>query len=696
MPIRDSQTFTFRPTGTVDAVDATNGPAGGLTSCQNLVPSPSSPGSFAPRPAAIKAADLTSINAAGFISGFEVVGTIVYGLIASSRFPSYDEPFAYDLAAGALLPVSGVTANSIPSSISAGAWNPPTIFAGAGSRVMVTHSGFAFNVYNNYVGWFDVSSFNTSLVSGNTVSGSNILSSLHTPVGNSAPILSGVMPGMTITGTGIPANTTVLSSINGTFSLSTTGNTTSGSTAVVLPSTTNVAIGMSVTGPNIPTGAYILSISGSTVNISQLATATATGSAIIITGGGSIAMSNNATVTSPQTSGVSVIIKGGTPTNPQWAAGNLNTNPLNVVPTTGAAFNGRAYYGVGPYLVFSDPLNPTQVTQSIQALLIGDLTTITAVSALPLTSQLTGGIQQSLTVYKGGESFYQITGDAATGNLALNAVTGSVGTLAPGTITQTPLGVAMICADGLRFLELTGVQTDRIGADGTGVCVPFLNAVIPSRMNAAYAENVFRVSVQSANDAAGRTFEYWYDLTTRQWSGPHTFACSIIEAYPAGGGFLLTPVGVLSSLWFSDVIPKSTSTYTENGTPLVWTMETTLIPDNEQLAFNQVVETAIQLSSPASNPVNVTAVAGNGTLLDLVTVQPDPSPTSALWGSAVWGAFNWGASAGTFRRYPVYWSLPLVFRQAKLRMSGASAPGQLIGDTFLRYQIVNYGLDPQP
>ena len=693
MPIRDSRNYTFRPSGTVDAVDATNGPPGGLTSCQNLVPAPNNPGFFAPRPAALKRIDLTSINATGIISCACVVGTTVYGMIQSSTYPGKDEPFAYNMLTNAILTIAGVSSAALPNTLAtAGAWTSPVIFSGASSRIMVLHSGF--NGTGNFLGWLDVAGFNSTSGFGNTTTGSPVIRSMHTNVGNSAPILAGYQPGMSVTGAGIPAGTTVLSQVNGTFSLSTTGTTTSGSNSVTaVASATGVEVGMTITGPNLATGTYITALGAGTITLSQNAVASGAASALVVTGGGTVTLSANATATA---TGVALTVAGGTQGSPQWGSGNFNTNPVTIVPISGNGFNGRAWYGVGPYLVFSDPMNSTQVSLASQALQIGDLTPITAISPLPLTAQLTGGIQQSLTIYKGAESFFQVTGDPTTSNLAVNAVTGSVGTLAPETIAQTPLGVAMVCVDGVRFLGLSGVQSERIGAEGSGVSVPFMNATAPSRMYADFNQNVYRVSVTSATDAAGRPFEYWYDLTTKEWSGPHTFASSIILAYPAGGGFLTAPIGVPATLWFSDVIPKATSSYVENGVQLAWTMETVLLPDNEDMAFNQVIETAVQFASPAANPVQVTAVNERGDLLGSITVKPDFSGATPLWGAVTWGAFNWGIAAGSFRRYPVYWLAPLVFRQAKLRLSASSDRGQVVGDLFVRYQILGYGLDPQP
>ena len=691
MPIRKSTTFTFRPKGVIDAVDSTNLGAGGLSMAQNIVPAPSTPNFWTPRPAASKLIDLSSINATGVISALTAVGDYLYGMIQSTTYPGKDEPFVCRLSTGAIISITGVSAALLPNTLpTAGAWVPPVIFAGAGSRVMVTHTGYTGSS-NVYLGWFDVSNFSNATGFGNTAIGSPILQSLRTNVGNSAPVLSGYQPGMTVTGAGIPAGATILSMQNGTFSLATTGTTTVSSPSVTaVASTTGAAVGMTCTSPNFPTGTYVTAVGVGTLTLSQNALASGTAISLTVTGGGTVTLSANATAAA---TGVALTVAGGSLAAPLWGAGNVNGAALTIVPSCGAAFNGRAWYGANQYAIFSDPNNPTQVTLASQALTIGDQSSVTAIVPLPLTSQLTGGIQQSLTVYKGAQSFFQITGDISGGTLAVNAVTGSVGTLAPNTIVQTPRGVFAVSVDGVRALGLTGTQSEPIGGTGAGVCVPFLNAATPSRMCGAYAGDIYRISVVSAIDPTLRPFEYWYYPKDDQWSGPHTFASALLEAHPSGTGFLAVPIGVPASIWFNDVVPKATSTFVENGIQLTWVMNTTLLPDNEALSYNTVVEMALSFSSPAGDPLQITAVNSMGGLLDSVTLTPDPTGGAPIWGSAIWGAFNWGTAFATFRRYPIYWTKPLTFRQASMRVSASSDVSQLIGDMFVRYQILGYGVD---
>jgi hypothetical protein len=717
MPIRNARPITFRPKGLSDALDSSNGFDGAMQSLANLVVSPSTPNQFVPRPAAQSIYTFPGFNTPGAISAMDVIGTRVYGMIASQRFPGKDEPFVYDYVARQLIAVSGVTVANCPTTISPnGDWIPPVIVAVTNSRIIVTHPGFPGGA-GPYFGWFDISSFVSSTLYGNTTAGSAVIASVQTPSGTSAPILSGVQPGQTISGPGIPAGATVLSAVNGTFSEETTGTFTAGSAVVTaIPSTAGFMPGMAVAGPYAATNAVIQSVDSATqITLTLAAIASQVAGALDVSGGGTITLSTPATATA---SAVALTVRGGTAASPLWGAGNTNTNPLSAVPTCVGAFNSRAYYGVGPYAVFSDPLNPTQITNASQALLLGDNTSITALVGLPLTSTVTGGTTQALIAFKGAESLFQITGDAdASGGstLAQNAITGSVGTLAPNTIVETPIGVAFIAPDGMRMLGLTGTVSDPIGANGKGVSLPFLNALNPTRMCAAFGLNVLRVSVQNGLAQGQPRQEYWFDFNEKVWTGPHTLPYSLIAFGAASSTFIGAPQAVPASLWQSTVIPVNSSIYTENGASMTWDFISTLAPDNAQGEMNQVVQTTIAFALATTDTVRVVFYDENFIPLDTVYVTGiTPPPTlwgqfkwgrarwssgtgsvmGAPWDGAPWGGFVWGAAKGAFGQYGVPWTGPLVFKQMFMRITGTSAPGQAIGNIYVKYQVCGYQLQP--
>ena len=715
MALRNAKDIVFTPTGLTDSLDGTNAPSGSMRMLQNLVPSYGTAGVYTPRPAGtvaiqfagtlletesgsiittesgvdiLASSPLPGSDANSIISALIVIGTRAYGWVSSSTtYAGKDQPFCYDLVAEAFIPLTGVTAALLPSTLaSTGDWSPPVVCAVTNSLILFLHAGYAGGS-GPYFGWLDISGYSQSVL-GNATSGSNVLTGIVTTQGTSAPILQGVQPGQLVTGAGIPAGTYVVSCANGTFSLNTTGNVNGTTSITSVASTTGVIAGMSVSGPAFLAGTYVTNVSGTTVTINQAAITTATGSAINFSGGGTITLSANATATA---NNVSLSVTGGTFAAPLWGAGNTNTNPLSQVPLACAGFNGRGYYGVGPYLVYSDVLKPLQVSLASQALVIGDNTSITAITSVPLTSQLTGGIQQSLTVFKGAASLTQITGDAATSNLAQNTIQGSVGTLAPNSLASTPYGTAFIAADGLRLLGLTGTLSEPIGSNGSGVCVPFLNALYPSRMCADYAEDVYRVTVQNAAAPGEPIYEYWFNFQNQQWTGPHTCAMRMIAAYASGAAFLGAPWAQNGVCWESGVLPVSSSVYVENGQQLTWTYQTSLLPDNHEGSYNKVMQTNIGLAIYASDVLLVSAIDDKGATLAAVNVSGF-SGAPSYWGTGVWGTALWGAAAPYLRELPVKWPLPLIFRQVSVSVSAASNGGQQIGNIYAKVQPVGWNV----
>ena len=276
MPLRHSKNFTFIPRGTSDAVDGTPVPPGALYQLANLIPDPSTDGVFQPRPAANRLTSFGSFLDPGFISGRVVVGDIEYGMIASGLNPGFDQPYAYNLETNTFLTVGGITSANVPTSPpTSGEWTPP-ILAQVGSRVVVTHPGFDGVI--NKIGWFDVSGAAQTTI-GDTVNGQPYI------YGN--PAVLGVQPGMTITGTGIPANTSVIGTLPDQNSAGFLGDVTSGSDIVSnLVGAYQYQVGMTIQGAGIPDGTTIAeTLTGpSRIRLSVLATGTNVGTDIRVTG----------------------------------------------------------------------------------------------------------------------------------------------------------------------------------------------------------------------------------------------------------------------------------------------------------------------------------------------------------------------------------------------------------------------------
>jgi hypothetical protein len=413
-------------------------------------------------------------------------------------------------------------------------------------------------------------------------------------------------------------------------------------------------------------------------------------------------------------------VSGGTPTNPLWAAGNQTGFPLPDVPVAVANFNGRAYFGVGSAVVASDDLDPLIRTNANQVLTFDNGIDVTAFGVIPL-STTQGFVSQNLLVFQGDNAIQGITGDPALGNWSKNLVS-TIGTLAPNAIFAMPSGTGYIAPDGLRIIDLGGQVGDPIGANGDGVALPFVNAVFPSRMCAAYNEDVVRISVTYNETQGGAVLdqqtsaEFWYHLKLKEWSGPHTFPAILIAAVnngPPRHGYVMFPMEpTAKGLWFSESRPTINSGYVENGQPMSWVYDTSLMPDTLSMFMNGINEATLTISLPAGLAIKATCIDDQENLLDSIEV-PGATPNSFIWGESLWGQARWGgpvappfiwgsaiwgtsvwgagAGAGTLvaqRLLP--WDHELVFKQCRFVVSGPSTPQIAIGNLYMRYQRTGY------
>lgn len=461
--------------------------------------------------------------------------------------------------------------------------------------------------------------------------------------------------------------------ISGFTSASLTGDTHNGTKVIDNLSSNPIAAGfapgMTIAGTDIATGARVVSLTTTEIVVD-----------INSTGDN---MSSTLTVA------------GGTATSPQWSAGNTNGAALSAIPVAVAQFNGRAWYAVPKGgMVFSDAGQPTQVTNATQALVPNNGLDVTAFGGVPY-SQLIGGALQALIAFQGDAQMQQVTGDSATMNLSMNEIGVGVGCLAPNTICNTTMGLAFVAPDGLRFLGFNGEVSNPIGANGKGVNVPFLEAITPSRMCAAFNQNVLRLSVINGAETGQPVQEYWFDMNLKVWGGPHTFPASLIQPYQAptgatsGHGFIMAAAGINAELWDSAVTPTLDSIYMENGAAMQWQAETVLLPDNLDMAENAMVQTAIGFSSPGTQTMSVTFTDENANILNQVTL-PATGTGGTLWGVFTWGAADWSAVSSTFVQRRIDWTEPLVFKQGKLMIGGNSIAGFALGNIYMRIQALGY------
>ncbi len=694
---RNARPLTFRPKGLSDAVDGSNAFPGAMTQLANLVHDVSTNNTFVPRPAATLLTNFSSFTSPAGITALLTVGARIYGMISSGAYAGCDQPFCYDTSVPGFVSIGGQSSALLPSTVSTtGDWQPPSM-AMTANRIIVTHPGFAGGA-SPFFGWIDLTGFSLTTLVGNTTNGSKVIQSISGD-GTSTPILDGVQPGQAITGAGIPANSYVTAVSNGTTTIQTTGTTHSTTTIDSIPASAValMQIGMYVSGSGIVPGTYISALPGGGVSItlSQAATSGAAGVALVVTGGGTITINNNCTSNNNLDA---LSISGGTFASPVWGAGNTNVNPLKAVPYWVAQFNGRAWYAVNNGVQYSDSLLPLNTSLATQILTLGDQTNVTCLAGTPLTNITTGGVIQALVAFKDDEIMYQITGDQATNNLAINSYNVNVGTTAPNSVTSSPLGLSFVASDGLRVLDASGRISDPVGVAGAGVNVPFVNALTPTRITSAFNENTLRVSVQNGLNAGTPVQEFWLNFNEKTWSGPHTFPAQQIEPFSlsvgsyAGQTFVTAGYGINASLWMSGINPVASSSYVENGNQLTWAYQTVLLPDTEEMAQNRMGQSVIAMAMPSGQTISLSFVNEVGTVLNQVTISV-PGAGPAVWGSFTWGAAVWGAVTGFFRQYNIPWTAPIIFKQGSLIVVGASQGGMKLGNLYLKYQPLGYLLN---
>lgn len=661
------------PRGVTDSLDGDNSPQGSMTSLSNLIFEPSTPGVFACRPANTKISTFTGFTSPGIVSVAFSLNGIIYGMIASGAPSGKDRPFAYNVSTSAFETITGVTSANCPTTpASAGDWTPPTMDS-VGSRIIVTHPGFNFS--GGYAfGYFDLSGFSANIV-GDTVSGSPIIHGGYS--------ISGIGPGYTITGTGISANTTILNVNNVNFSI--VGDTHSNTTIDnIVGGTSALYVGQTIAGLGIATGAVISSItSGSAIAISIAATATASGITLSI-GGQEITMSANATGTN---NAEMIAIAGGTATSPLWAAGNTTgVTQLAGIPEAVRQFNNRAYFGQGNNLVFTDTLSLNISNASgVQVLTIGDTSVITALMGLPEYTS-SSGVLQALIVFK-AFSIWQITGDIATSDLALNNLIGTVGTSAPRSVCITPEGINFMAVDGIRNVTLVG-EVSEINAD---LAIPFIYAEHPSRVSACFNSDMYRICTQNSNVLNAPYQEYHFNYKYDAWTGPHTFRHDMAVAF--SNDFIEFNNALPATMWKAYAVQNHLSegaTFIENGAQLGWIYQTVPMTSLGNLYTNAAIRSTLDLALPSTGDTYLfQGIDTNGGVVAQASIITPLN--EAIWDAFDWGDGTlWGAAQFGLEPITIPWTQPLIFNKLVFQGSGNSSLGLKMGALFTGYEPLGY------
>ena len=132
----------------------------------------------------------------------------------------------------------------------------------------------------------------------------------------------------------------------------------------------------------------------------------------------------------------------------------------------------------------------------------------------------------------------------------------------------------------------------------------------------------------------------------------------------------------------------STSTFTENGVALSFTMATCMLPDTDQMCENAMIETTVNMATGSGAIYNVSAQNQNGSVLQFATIQSISAPT--IWGSFTWGGAVWGGGLDNLYPRQVAWTAPVVFRRMKIAVQGASSAALRISTVYMRYEQTGY------
>ena len=374
-----------------------------------------------------------------------------------------------------------------------------------------------------------------------------------------------------------------------------------------------------------------------------------------------------------------------------WTAQNTTTNLLPARPTAVANFNNRAWFAVNNQAWYTNPLDPTKMSNANQALTLGDNTNITAMAGLPVATS-SAGILQTLVIFKGSQ-VWQISGDSSTSNLAQNYMHLSVGTTAPRSVSTTPRGLVFLGPDGHYIIPPSGVIEPLAypGQPYQDVRQPFQNALYPTRIASASNGQCYRISLETYVGGVLTTNDYWFDLKRMRWSGPHTFNYDC--ASPYGYGFILSNAALGANLFYSSALPTQYGVSAmDNGATIAFEMGTVLLSSPERMSVKQAIEVTDEHSSKGVELITVDALNIDGSMLSTATLSSGVA--GGAWGQSglAWGqsGLAWDAWLGSPEIDIVPWTVPLVFKRLSFRRTTQNGVPVQFGPIRMRVQDTGY------
>ncbi|OYV45740.1 MAG: hypothetical protein B7X10_05475, partial [Burkholderiales bacterium 21-58-4] len=254
------------------------------------------------------------------------------------------------------------------------------------------------------------------------------------------------------------------------------------------------------------------------------------------------------------------------------------------------------------------------------------------------------------------------------------------------------LGIIFIGIDGPYYISGYGIVaplTNNLQSLVPDIRMPFQQIVNPGRAAAAYSGGIYRVCIDTNLNDALSTNDYWFDITSRRWNGPHTwpFDC----ASPYKNKFVVCDRVGGAAIYFSEIIPVPTSVYNDNGTAISVEMKTSFLPKMPNVNVKEVIESTVEITAQAgSGGFVMNALNENYNVISNATVQFTSNAGTVKWGGTTWGAAVWNAAANEPSTETVPWTEPLIFKKLAIQMLGTAAYFMSIGAFFAKYKNTGY------
>jgi len=156
--LRNAHPVPFIARGVADGFEQTNTFPGACRLMRNFIFDQANPNVAVARPGCTLLIDFgtePSFIDPTWLPVHITVGTRIYGMVSTSTFGAFDEPFCYDTLDNVFIPVTGAGALNLPlTQATVGQWNPPTM-AQVGPYILITHPGYD-GTPGKFIGYIDV------------------------------------------------------------------------------------------------------------------------------------------------------------------------------------------------------------------------------------------------------------------------------------------------------------------------------------------------------------------------------------------------------------------------------------------------------------------------------------------------------------------------------------------------------------